>query len=152
MGDDNTHSICIENEKDTRIEPCGHLICSDCLAQWRNKDASQLPTCPFCRHDIQGFEKITIQKPSKKDKKRANQIPPTPPTSSSQPTESEYVSTATTTTTESVSPVPPSGAISGAVNLAFEPDPIHPRSTYNPRAPPPIPPRVSNSIETSYLV
>ena len=50
--------ICIENEKDTRIEPCNHLICSDCLSQWQSKDASVAPTCPFCRCDIKGAEKI----------------------------------------------------------------------------------------------
>jgi len=39
----------------------------------------------------------------------------------------------------------------GAVNMAFEPDPVNissqittPRSNYDPRLPPPIPPRINN--------
>lgn len=26
--------ICAENDKDTKIEPCGHLLCSSCLTAW----------------------------------------------------------------------------------------------------------------------
>lgn len=27
--------ICAENDKDTKIEPCGHLMCHHCLAHWQ---------------------------------------------------------------------------------------------------------------------
>lgn len=27
--------ICTERDKDVRIEPCGHLLCSCCLAAWQ---------------------------------------------------------------------------------------------------------------------
>lgn len=27
--------ICAENDKDIRIEPCGHLLCTPCLTQWQ---------------------------------------------------------------------------------------------------------------------
>lgn len=27
--------ICAERDKDVRIEPCGHLLCSRCLATWQ---------------------------------------------------------------------------------------------------------------------
>jgi len=128
--------ICIENEKDTRIEPCMHLICSECLTQWQNKDTSQVPTCPFCRCDIKGFEKIKIQKTKKEEPLNPQQPaappkPPPPPTSTT-----GYLNT-------------PSNE-GGAVNMAFEPDPVNnssqitPRSNYDPRLPPPIPPRVNN--------
>lgn len=26
--------ICAESDKDVKIEPCGHLLCSHCLATW----------------------------------------------------------------------------------------------------------------------
>lgn len=32
--------ICAERDKDVRIEPCGHLLCSHCLAAW------QVGPCP----------------------------------------------------------------------------------------------------------
>jgi len=27
--------ICAENDKDIRLEPCGHLLCSPCLTRWQ---------------------------------------------------------------------------------------------------------------------
>lgn len=27
--------ICAENDKDTKIEPCGHLMCQFCLVHWQ---------------------------------------------------------------------------------------------------------------------
>ena len=27
--------ICAENNKDIRIEPCGHLLCTPCLTSWQ---------------------------------------------------------------------------------------------------------------------
>jgi E3 ubiquitin-protein ligase CBL len=27
--------ICAENDKDVRIEPCGHLLCTPCLSSWQ---------------------------------------------------------------------------------------------------------------------
>ena len=27
--------ICAENDKDIKIEPCGHLLCTPCLTQWQ---------------------------------------------------------------------------------------------------------------------
>ncbi len=27
--------ICAENDKDIRIEPCGHLLCTPCLNSWQ---------------------------------------------------------------------------------------------------------------------
>ncbi|XP_046704180.1 E3 ubiquitin-protein ligase CBL-C isoform X2 [Silurus meridionalis] len=50
--------ICTEREKDTRIQPCGHLLCRPCLAGWQKSDAH---TCPYCRCDIKGTESILIE-------------------------------------------------------------------------------------------
>ena len=50
--------ICNENNKDRKIEPCGHLICSNCLESWQELQAT--PTCPFCRCEIKTFEPIII--------------------------------------------------------------------------------------------
>ncbi|GAA6074339.1 E3 ubiquitin-protein ligase CBL-C isoform X1, partial [Tachysurus ichikawai] len=50
--------ICTEREKDTRIQPCGHLLCRPCLTGWQKSDAH---TCPYCRCDIKGTESILIE-------------------------------------------------------------------------------------------
>ncbi|XP_069497097.1 E3 ubiquitin-protein ligase CBL-C isoform X3 [Ambystoma mexicanum] len=49
--------ICTENDKNVKIEPCGHLICSACLTAWQQSDGQ---TCPFCRCEIKGHEEIII--------------------------------------------------------------------------------------------
>lgn len=38
--------ICAENDKDVRIEPCGHLLCTPCLTAWQ---VSVLPRPPTTR-------------------------------------------------------------------------------------------------------
>ena len=80
--------ICIENEKDTRIEPCNHLICSDCLSQWQSKDASVAPTCPFCRCDIKGAEKIRFNS-KKSNQPEEETVDLNPPQVESMPSEIE---------------------------------------------------------------
>lgn len=50
--------ICSENNKDRKLEPCGHLICSSCLESWQ--ELQQTPSCPFCRCEIKTFEPIII--------------------------------------------------------------------------------------------
>ncbi|XP_055267885.1 E3 ubiquitin-protein ligase CBL-C [Moschus berezovskii] len=49
--------ICAESNKDMKIEPCGHLLCSRCLAAWLRSDSQ---TCPFCRCEIKGQEAVSI--------------------------------------------------------------------------------------------
>ncbi|KAJ6663547.1 hypothetical protein lerEdw1_009626 [Lerista edwardsae] len=49
--------ICAENDKDVRIQPCGHLLCQGCLDTWQLSEAH---TCPFCRREIWGHEDILI--------------------------------------------------------------------------------------------
>ncbi|XP_030248396.1 E3 ubiquitin-protein ligase CBL-C isoform X3 [Sparus aurata] len=51
--------ICAERDKDTRIQPCGHLLCQPCLRGWQQKSAGH--TCPYCRCDIRGTETILIE-------------------------------------------------------------------------------------------
>ncbi len=50
--------ICSENNKDRKLEPCGHLICSKCLENWQ--EHNNTPSCPFCRCEIKTFEPIII--------------------------------------------------------------------------------------------
>ncbi|XP_028282168.1 E3 ubiquitin-protein ligase CBL-C isoform X2 [Parambassis ranga] len=50
--------ICAERDKDTRIQPCGHLLCQRCLRGWQ-KSAGH--TCPYCRCDIRGTESVLIE-------------------------------------------------------------------------------------------
>ncbi|XP_072325115.1 E3 ubiquitin-protein ligase CBL-like isoform X2 [Scyliorhinus torazame] len=49
--------ICTERDKDVKIEPCGHLICNDCLTTWQESDGH---SCPFCRCEIKGMESIVV--------------------------------------------------------------------------------------------
>ena len=32
--------ICAENDKDIRLEPCGHLLCTPCLTSWQVRAAA----------------------------------------------------------------------------------------------------------------
>ncbi|XP_045387436.1 E3 ubiquitin-protein ligase CBL-C isoform X1 [Lemur catta] len=49
--------ICAEHDKDVKIKPCGHLLCSYCLAAWQHEDSR---TCPFCRRQIEDWDAISI--------------------------------------------------------------------------------------------
>ncbi|XP_043927920.1 E3 ubiquitin-protein ligase CBL-B [Protopterus annectens] len=49
--------ICAENDKDVKIEPCGHLMCTFCLAAWQDSEGQG---CPFCRCEIKGTEPIIV--------------------------------------------------------------------------------------------
>ncbi|KAK2169967.1 hypothetical protein LSH36_5g03000, partial [Paralvinella palmiformis] len=49
--------ICAENDKDIRIEPCGHLLCTPCLTSWQDSDGQ---SCPFCRTEIKGTEQVVV--------------------------------------------------------------------------------------------
>lgn len=50
--------ICAENDKDIRIEPCGHLLCTPCLTSWQESGDGQ--GCPFCRAEIKGTESVVV--------------------------------------------------------------------------------------------
>jgi E3 ubiquitin-protein ligase CBL len=49
--------ICAENNKDVRIEPCGHLLCTFCLVQWQDSNGV---SCPFCRSEIRSTEQVVV--------------------------------------------------------------------------------------------
>lgn len=49
--------ICAENDKDMRLEPCGHLICHICLHSWLDSGRTD---CPFCREEIKDSEGVVI--------------------------------------------------------------------------------------------
>jgi Zinc finger, C3HC4 type (RING finger) len=49
---DLTCSICMENEKDHTIIPCGHCYCLSCIKQFKN--------CPECRGSIHKYIKIFV--------------------------------------------------------------------------------------------
>ncbi|CAF0919005.1 unnamed protein product [Didymodactylos carnosus] len=52
--------ICNVNNKDSKIQPCGHLLCKECLQAWQNSMSKMNLTCPFCRAEIKGFEQVII--------------------------------------------------------------------------------------------
>jgi hypothetical protein len=45
--------ICLTRPRDTRIAPCGHLMCRTCVTTWMGKGNT---TCPFCRGHIVGLD------------------------------------------------------------------------------------------------
>lgn len=49
--------ICAENDKDTKLEPCGHLLCQQCLQNWQESGGYD---CPFCREEIKDSSVIVI--------------------------------------------------------------------------------------------
>ncbi|KAK0148763.1 E3 ubiquitin-protein ligase CBL [Merluccius polli] len=49
--------ICAENDKDVKIEPCSHLMCTSCLTAWQESEGQG---CPFCRCEIKGTEPIVV--------------------------------------------------------------------------------------------
>ena len=42
-----TCQVCMQRRVDAALQPCGHLLCTACAAQIRDR-------CPFCRHDLSG--------------------------------------------------------------------------------------------------
>ncbi|KAE8625167.1 hypothetical protein XENTR_v10006180 [Xenopus tropicalis] len=59
--------ICAENDKDVKIEPCGHLMCTSCLTSWQESDGQG---CPFCRCEIKGTEPIVVDPFDPRDENR----------------------------------------------------------------------------------
>ncbi|KAF5397423.1 hypothetical protein PHET_09116 [Paragonimus heterotremus] len=51
--------ICDENNKNIQLEPCGHLICKDCLLSCQS--SGNIRTCPFCRLEVKGIEEVVIK-------------------------------------------------------------------------------------------
>ncbi|XP_071842941.1 uncharacterized protein [Apostichopus japonicus] len=66
--------ICVENNKDVKLEPCGHLLCTPCLNAWQmqsnNSKESDGQRCPFCRCEIKGTESVKIYPYKPKDKEK----------------------------------------------------------------------------------
>ncbi|KAM4795688.1 E3 ubiquitin-protein ligase CBL-B isoform 2-T2 [Rhinophrynus dorsalis] len=63
--------ICAENDKDVKIEPCGHLMCTSCLTSWQESDGQG---CPFCRCEIKGTEPIIVDPFDPRDESRCCSI------------------------------------------------------------------------------
>ncbi|XP_029434094.1 E3 ubiquitin-protein ligase CBL-B isoform X3 [Rhinatrema bivittatum] len=63
--------ICAENDKDVKIEPCGHLMCTSCLTAWQESDGQG---CPFCRCEIKGTEPIIVDPFDPRDENRCCSI------------------------------------------------------------------------------
>ncbi|XP_071174697.1 E3 ubiquitin-protein ligase CBL-B-B-like isoform X13 [Mytilus edulis] len=63
--------ICAENDKDIKIEPCGHLLCTPCLTQWQDSDGQG---CPFCRCEIKGTEQVIVDPFNPHPQKRSHMM------------------------------------------------------------------------------
>lgn len=55
-----TCKICFENDKDVRVEPCNHLLCTSCLLAWQESEGHG---CPYCRTEIKETVQITMDLP-----------------------------------------------------------------------------------------
>ncbi|CAL8069458.1 unnamed protein product [Calicophoron daubneyi] len=49
--------ICMNNTKNTQLEPCQHLICSSCCKKWMNRSNQ----CPFCRRPVCSISTIRLE-------------------------------------------------------------------------------------------
>ncbi|XP_063688628.1 E3 ubiquitin-protein ligase CBL-B-like isoform X2 [Bolinopsis microptera] len=63
--------ICQENDKDVKLQPCAHLLCSECLFQWQEHDKSSSLTCPFCRAQVKDYEHVEVDPFQKETNKLA---------------------------------------------------------------------------------
>ncbi|KAI6215408.1 E3 ubiquitin-protein ligase CBL [Aphelenchoides besseyi] len=52
--------ICDERDKNVRLEPCDHLLCSVCLKSWQESSTETSTCCPFCREVIRGTEHVVL--------------------------------------------------------------------------------------------
>ena len=52
--------VCMDREKDIKLEPCGHLLCHSCFNQWKISDQNyrqnSVLTCPFCRVPVKSIQ------------------------------------------------------------------------------------------------
>lgn len=67
-----TCKICFENDKDIRVEPCNHLLCTSCLIAWQESDGQG---CPYCRTEIKETVQITMDLPKQSSNKNDQQQP-----------------------------------------------------------------------------
>uniref|UniRef100_A0A8C5QXF9 E3 ubiquitin-protein ligase CBL n=1 Tax=Leptobrachium leishanense TaxID=445787 RepID=A0A8C5QXF9_9ANUR len=147
--------ICADNEKNVRIQPCGHFMCDQCLSAWQKSDGL---TCPFCRCVIAGKEDIQLVKdaaestasngfcsedlgnfidPEEEDWIRNRPLPPPPPPPSGNPSKS--------LTSPSSAPPIPAPRTHKVTNLTATAPPLPPLPSHPPLPPlpshPPVPPR-----------
>lgn len=64
--------ICDERDKNVRLEPCDHLLCSVCLKNWQDCSLETSTLCPFCREPIRGTEAVIIRNPYSKQNNDSN--------------------------------------------------------------------------------
>ncbi|PAA48973.1 hypothetical protein BOX15_Mlig014930g2 [Macrostomum lignano] len=72
--------ICMERDKEVRIEPCGHYMCAQCIASIQASQDEAL--CPFCRREIKGTESVILKPfmpPTEPMVPAASQPQPPPP-------------------------------------------------------------------------
>lgn len=55
--------ICFENDKNIRVEPCNHLLCTSCLLALQESGGQ---CCPYCRTEIKETVQITMDLPKRK--------------------------------------------------------------------------------------
>mmetsp|Transcript_7349 Transcript_7349/g.18857 ORF Transcript_7349/g.18857 Transcript_7349/m.18857 type:complete len:581 (-) Transcript_7349:132-1874(-) len=52
--------ICQTHPKGVRLEPCGHLLCTECLRSWVRESHGRETLCPFCRETVLATESIVV--------------------------------------------------------------------------------------------
>ena len=56
--------LCLNNEVNTVLIPCGHLFCSRCIQTYKEGEIAKrvTPKCPQCRTEFKGMHNIYYQK------------------------------------------------------------------------------------------
>ena len=134
--------ICAENDKDIRLEPCGHLLCTPCLTQWQDTDGRS--TCPWCRCEIKGTEQVIVD-PFNSDhkKEKISNLGPKPPIPTAAEDNEECIRAS------SLHGLAVGGARSRDGGSPFDSPALAKRlghHNHDPDVPPPVPPRGTSPL------
>ncbi|BFZ13745.1 hypothetical protein BsWGS_16784 [Bradybaena similaris] len=125
--------ICAENDKDIRLEPCGHLLCTPCLTQWQDSDGQG---CPWCRCEIKGTEQVVVDPFDDRPVVKAS-------TTKSPTQDDDEEDTGGTTALQALAV----GSRSQDGSSPFDSPALSKRSGHhNPDIPPPVPPRTVSPL------
>ncbi|CAG5116048.1 unnamed protein product, partial [Candidula unifasciata] len=125
--------ICAENDKDIRLEPCGHLLCTPCLTQWQDSDGQG---CPWCRCEIKGTEQVVVDPFDERHVMKASYA--------KSPTQDDDEEDSGGTTALQALAV---GSRSQDASSPFDSPALSKRSGHhNPDMPPPVPPRTVSPL------
>ncbi|XP_076298835.1 E3 ubiquitin-protein ligase CBL isoform X2 [Lasioglossum baleicum] len=112
--------ICAENDKDVRIEPCGHLLCTPCLTAWQEiMDLCNGHCGSMCEDSDEDEDSSPTNSPV--STRRVVPSPPLPPRRlSPSPTPNSHARSRHLTVPKENAPPPPSSAVNVVFNSSAD--------------------------------